>query len=169
MAAAFITAAQDYRAHGERCYHRELEDRGLDIDRNFDFGEYIRAVKEDAEGDSLRPDRAPRSSFWLVDDSRTVIFGTSRLRHYLTTENEIVGGHIGYDVAPSQRRKGYGTMLLKMTLEKARGMGLKRVLVTCESDNVGSQKIIVHNGGILENEVYSDEDRKMVERYWIEL
>ncbi len=168
MAEAFITAAQDYRAHGERCYQRELEERGLDLDRHFDFGEYIRAVKADADGDSLAPDRAPQSSFWLIDDSRRVIFGTSRLRHYLTAENEIVGGHIGYDVPPSQRRNGYGTVLLKMTLQKAREMGLNRVLVTCDADNVGSQKVILHNGGVLENEVYSDEDRKMVMRYWIE-
>lgn len=169
MAEVFITAAKDYRAHGERCYQRELEERGLDIDRDFDLSEYIKAVEEDTKGDNLAPDRAPQSTFWLVDDDRTVIRGTSRIRHYLTVEMEIDGGHIGYDVPPSQRRKGCGTVLLRMTLEKAKEMGLKRVLVTCDADNVGSQKIIAHNGGVLENELYSDEEGKMIRRYWIEL
>ncbi|MGE5654593.1 MAG: GNAT family N-acetyltransferase [Bacillota bacterium] len=168
MVAAFIAAARDYRAHGERCYQRELEERGLDIDCNFDFGEYIKAVERDAGSDTL-PNTAPQSSFWLVDDGRTVILGTSRLRHYLTAGSETAGGHIGYDVPPSQRNKGYGTTILKLTLEKARQIGLERVLVTCDADNVGSQKIIVRNGGVLENGVYSDEDRKVVKRYWIEL
>jgi predicted acetyltransferase len=59
--------------------------------------------------------------------------------------------------------------MYKLTLIKARELGLERALVTCDFDNTGSEKVILNNGGILENEVFSEEDEKMVKRYWIEL
>ncbi len=79
------------------------------------------------------------------------------------------GGHIGYDVPPSERMKGYGTILLKHVLLKAKEMGIKKVLITCDADNIGSAKIIENNGGIYENESISTESGKPVSRYWISI
>ena len=77
------------------------------------------------------------------------------------------GGHIGYEIRPSQRRHGYGTALLRLGLEKARERGLRRVLLTCTETNIGSRKIIEANGGLLENAVLVDGVKKL--RYWIDL
>ena len=78
----------------------------------------------------------------------------SRLRPRLTPALEIQGGHIGYNVPPSVRRKGYGTQLLRLTLPKARAAGLSRVLLTVDSSNVASIRIIERNGGRVESEGY---------------
>ena len=77
------------------------------------------------------------------------------------------GGHIGYDIRPSERRKGYGTVLLALTLKKAQELGLHEVLVTCDSDNVDSVRIIEKNGGELIGRAVSEHTGKEVNRYRI--
>jgi len=80
-----------------------------------------------------------------------------------------IGGHIGFNIRPSERRRGYGTAILALTLEKAKELRLKRVLVTCDDNNVASAKIIEKNGGILEDKYWNDELEQPKRRYWIEL
>ena len=79
------------------------------------------------------------------------------------------GGNIGYGIIPSKRGLGYGTKALKLTLEKAKELGLKKVLLTCNSTNIGSKKVIEANGGLLENEILGEEGKPNKLRYWIEL
>ena len=79
------------------------------------------------------------------------------------------GGNIGYFIRPSMREKGYGTKLLKCALDEARKYGLDRVLVTCRVENIGSSKVIINNGGILENIYYDKEKDESICRYWINL
>ena len=107
------------------------------------------------------------SLFWLVQDRQ--ILGTSRLRHTLTPELEQLGGNIGYDIRPSARRRGFGTSLLHLTLERARAIGLARVRITCDADNIGSIRVIEKNGGVLDAEVFSLERGKLLRQYWIDL
>jgi predicted acetyltransferase len=80
-----------------------------------------------------------------------------------------VGGHIGYDVRPSERRRGYGNQILRMTLDKARDLGLKQVLVTADSPNGASWRIIEKNGGVLHGEASSQHMGQLLRKYWIEL
>lgn len=108
----------------------------------------------------------PMTTFWLVREDNKIL-GESRLRHSLTPSLEKEGGHIGYNIRPSERRKRYGTLILALTLEKTFEKGITRVLVTCDNDNIASAKIIQKNGGILENETISDRSGKMISRYWI--
>ncbi len=82
---------------------------------------------------------------------------------------EDVGGHIGYRIRPSERRKGYGTLILALTLAEARKLGLPRVLLTCDQDNIASARVIQANGGALASEGYSPQTQTLVSRYWIEL
>ena len=108
------------------------------------------------------------TTYWLVKDNE-IVLGESRLRHRLTPALENEGGHIGYAIRPRQRRKGYGTCILRLTLEKARDMGLDRVLVTCDTDNLASARIIEKNGGALAGYGISPQSGIQVSQYWIDL
>ena len=79
------------------------------------------------------------------------------------------GGHVGYGVRPSERGKGYATRMLVMALDKARQLGLKRVLITCDKDNLASARVIQKNGGVLGSESYSPQGGRVTQRYWIDL
>ena len=80
-----------------------------------------------------------------------------------------MGGHIGYEIRPSRRGQGYGKLILKYGLDRAKAFGLERVLLTCDEDNLGSQKIIEFHGGMLENSIQLKGWPAKVCRYWIQL
>ena len=109
----------------------------------------------------------PENEFWLVSENR--VLGRVKLRHRLLPALEHEGGHIGYDIRPLERQKGYGTLLLKLTLLKAKELGLNRVLLTCDTDNIGSAGIIEKNGGVLSGQAISKKSGKPISQYWIEL
>jgi predicted acetyltransferase len=133
-----------------------------------DYDGYLRRLRDSAAGRNLPPGRVSDSQFWLVRGQR--ILGTIRIRHDLTPELTIVGGHIGYDVRPSERGKGFACRMLELALDKARRLGLRRVLLTCSKANAASAAVILHNGGRLENEVPSPNcPGELMQRYWIEL
>ena len=92
----------------------------------------------------------PQTVFWLLDRDEPI--GYSKMRWYLTEPLSKHGGHIGYGIRKEKRRMGYGTRLLGLTLEKIRAIGVDDVLITCSADNMGSRKVIEHNGGELEDE-----------------
>jgi predicted acetyltransferase len=158
---AFVEYVEEFRRAGEELWvHRRGQVRG-------DFAGFLRELRDAAAGVNLPPDRVPETHYWLVRGSR--ILGVVRLRHRLTESLAVEGGHIGYDVRPSERRKGYGKRMLAMALEKARQRGIRRALVTCDKDNVASARVIRANGGQLHSEVPSPRSGKLVQRYWIPL
>lgn len=130
--------------------------------------EWIDAVRRGSDPATCATDRVP-SNIWLaVRESDGRIVGAADLRHHI--DHPILGawgGHMGYYVRPSERRRGYGTEILRLDLEKARERGLKRVMVTCSISNVASEKIILANGGVFEKEVPGD--GTIIKRYWVEL
>lgn len=93
--------------------------------------------------------------------------GAVNIRHCLNDHLLLCGGHIGDGIRPSERRKGYATQMIGLALEECRKIGIKKVLMVCDKDNIGSAKSIIRNGGILENEVI--ENGKIKQRYWIDL
>ena len=158
---ALLDYIEEFRAAGERFWQDERQRI------RSDFEGYVRERRDWSRGVNLPPDRVPDTHYWLVRDGR--ILGTIRLRHRLVEHLEIEGGHIGYDVRPSERRRGCARQMLARVLPKARAMGLPRVLVTCDRDNVPSARVIRANGGELHSEVVSPDSGKPVQRYWIEL
>lgn len=110
--------------------------------------------------------KVPDSVFFLLDEERDRLLGAVNIRHYLNTYLLREGGHIGDGIRPSERRKGYATEMIRLALDECRKLGIARVLMTCEKDNVGSAKSIMNNGGVLENEFVNDEG-KIEQRYWI--
>ena len=77
------------------------------------------------------------------------------------------GGHIGDGIRPSERRKGYATKMISLALEECKKLGMDKVLLVCDKDNIGSVKSIINNGGVLENVVLKE--GKLIQRYWIML
>ncbi|HEY0428779.1 MAG TPA: GNAT family N-acetyltransferase [Pyrinomonadaceae bacterium] len=157
LKAAFLDMAEEFGAGSDDHYKFARED----------FEGFLERLSNFARSTGLPPNRVPQNTFWLVGDGK--ILGESNLRHYLNAELETEGGHIGYAVRPSARRRGYGTLILRLTLEKAKNLGLKRVLVTCDTDNVGSSKIIEKNGGELCGQDLSNRTGKPISRYRIEI
>ena len=159
---AFMRLLTEYEQAGERFRHGRIHERA-----RRDFQRFVAELRAHARGEGLRPGWVPHTMYWLMAGQE--IAGETTLRHHLTPDLYDEGGHIGYRITPSFRRRGYGTRLLTLMLEKARAAGLPRVLVTCDSDNVGSAKIIQANGGVFENEVRSPHSGKPVSRFWVTL
>jgi len=155
---AFLDVAREWRDAGEDRYAAALED----------FDAWLARVERYTVQATCPPGLVSGDSYWLVDGSGRIVGGV-RLRHRLAPHLEVEGGHIGYDVRPSERRKGVGTRLLALVLEKARERGLARVLVTCDHDNVASARIIEKNGGVETTSTVSERSGKVVRRFWIDL
>ena len=110
------------------------------------------------------PDWVTGNIYFAFVDGQIV--GTIAVRHTLNDQLLKSGGHIGYGIRPSERRRGYGTKMLALALEKCREFGIEKALVTCDKDNIASAKIAMKNGGVLENEFVNDEG-VIEQRYWI--
>ncbi|WP_299408708.1 GNAT family N-acetyltransferase [Acaryochloris sp. IP29b_bin.148] len=132
------------------------------------FHTYLCQLEDNSQGRGLRPGFVPATTFWLINECDRVL-GESRLRHRLTPSLEDWGGHIGYMVRPTERGKGNGTKLLALTLMKAQQIGLQRVLVTCNTDNQASARVIQKNGGVLASQSHSLQTVQPKSRYWIDL
>lgn len=91
------------------------------------------------------------------------------MRHRFNAFLAAYGGHIGYSVRPSERRKGYAARMLRDTLPFCRQIGLEKVLISCRTDNVGSRKTILANGGVYESTIFVPGRDEELERYWIDL
>ena len=124
------------------------------------FARYVDAVVADSLPDSPRPEGfVPATTLWWVDGD--TYLARIAIRHELTPWLLEQGGHIGYDVRPSARRRGHATAMLRAALPEIHRLGIGSALVTCDHDNVGSRKVIEACGGQLE-------DRRADKlRYWV--
>ena len=107
------------------------------------------------------------STFFCLDEDRDKVVGAINIRHYLNESLLLDGGHIGDGVRASERRKGIAAKMIGMALDECRKLGIYRVLMVCNKDNVCSAKSIMKNGGVLENETVVDGET--IQRYWIDL
>ena len=130
------------------------------------FDDYIQRLEKEEKD----PEQGlvPATTYFALDKERNIIVGACNIRHYLNDFLKRGGGHIGDGVRPSERRKGFGTEIIKLALEKCREMGIDRVLISCDKGNEGSRKTILNNVGVFEEEV-TFEDGRILQKYWIEL
>lgn len=132
-----------------------------DVD-NFDYEDWLESNRLSEMGINVPENFIPAVQFVsFSDDGRALGFLHLRLR---LNENLLKqGGHIGYSIRPSERRKGYAKEQLRLGLLEAKKKNITKALVTCHDDNEGSHKVILANGGQLEDVLDA------VERYWISL
>jgi len=158
----------------EGLYEFQGEGRMLNYDPQRiqkDFNTFLRHIQIYKDRNKISPNLVPTTEYWLIegDEHSGIYLGTFSLRHELNDMFMRFGGHIGYQVRPSQRLRGYGKELLRLGLQKARQFGFTRVLVTCDENNISSQKVIEYNGGQFESSVYIEGSSVQKLRYWIDL
>lgn len=132
-----------------------------------DFEDYLARMRVLAKGENIPDGDVPRHTYFLMCGEK--IIGRSEIRRELNAELENKGGHIGADIRRSERKKGFGTLILKLTLEKAKELGLEKVLLSCDKNNVASAKTIEKCGGVFDKEILHDEMGTASFHYWIEL
>jgi predicted acetyltransferase len=115
-----------------RSFVREFAEAGEDLvpwvlaDLGGDIAAYVEYLEQQSQGQNLPEGRVPHSTFWLVDDSGEIV-AISNLRHRLNEFLSEVGGHIGFGVRPSARRRGFATEVLRCTLIEAQRLGIERI------------------------------------------
>jgi len=139
--ASFVEAVREYRAEGR---YSRLDPAALaDADQ---FQRYLDRLRADARPGVLGH-RVPQTNLWLVEGDEYL--GRLSIRHRLNRRLRFKGGHIGYDVRPSCRRRGYATLMLRLSLPVAHQLGVDPALITCDDTNVASRRVIEANGGRL--------------------
>ncbi len=153
---AFLSFTEDWERNGEeitpygfRLFGRSYEEWLTDI---------VRMETQAPSG------FVPAHCFCLTGGA---MLGAIQIRHRLNEALLSTGGHIGYGVRLSERRKGYAEAMLTLALPFAKKLGIERALITCAKENTASARTIRHCGGVLENEV--PEEGRVTQRYWIDL
>lgn len=132
-----------------------------------DFEDYLRRMQILASGENIPADDVPRNTYFLFCDGK--IIGRSEIRRQLNDELWLIGGHLGADIRKSERKKGFGALILKLTLEKAKELRFERVLVTCDKRNIASAKTIEKCGGVFDKEILHEETGTIYLHYWFNL
>lgn len=131
-----------------------------------DYKEFLDEVRKISAGIGLPSYMVPADIYFLVNKENRIL-GAIDIRHSLNDHLRNYGGHIGYGIRPSERRKGYATEMLRLALKICKEKQMNRVLITCDKTNEASSRTIKNNGGILENEVMNSDI--LIQRYWIEI
>lgn len=111
-----------------------------------DYSLFMEATTNNAHGINLRDGFVPNKLLLLKTSSGKIV-GAIDLRFHLNEYLETHIGHIGYGIRPTERNKGFGTRALALALDQCRRNGLCEVILTCDSMNTASQKVILKNGG----------------------
>jgi predicted acetyltransferase len=125
------------------------------------FRGWVDMLGRHEQGEGVAEDLVPSSSRWVEEEGRLV--GFVSLRHRLNAYLLDQGGHIGYAVRPTARRRGLATAATALVLQECRRRGIDPVLITCDDDNAASATVIERNGGVLEDV------RRGKRRYWVTL
>ncbi|SCG43260.1 Predicted acetyltransferase [Micromonospora echinaurantiaca] len=155
--ASFLAAMAEFQAEGrgDRQDHTmvgtEIRRYAATWHRPEAFARYVADLRAQALPDTPRPAGwAPDTTLWWVDGDEYL--GRISVRHRLTPQLREVGGHIGYDVRPTARRRGHATAMLRAALPVAHRLAIDPALVTCDVDNLASRRVIERNGGVLADE-----------------
>ena len=122
---------------------------------------YLQYLYDGSIRNNQDPTEILTSTIWFIDDNEVV--GVARIRH----QTDAYGGHIGYDISPEYRNKGYGQLILEAALRKAREFGIKDIVLTCNVDNITSRKIIEKSHGVFIGIVHDEEENEVLNQFII--
>ena len=137
------------------------------LDRLSSIEIWLQELKKRSCEDTVPKGLVPSSTYLGIREKDNYIVGMIDIRHYLNEYLTQVGGHIGYGVRKTERNKGYAKQMLKLALEKCKELKIKKVLITCDEDNIASEKVILSANAKLEDIRNVDGENK--KRFWIEL
>ena len=137
------------------------------LDRFSSIEIWFEELKKRSCEDTVPKGLVPSSTYLGVREKDNYIVGMIDIRHYLNEYLTQVGGHIGYGVRKTERNKGYAKQMLKRALEKCKELKIKKVLITCDEDNIASEKVILSANAKFED--IRNVDGKNKKRFWIDL
>ncbi len=128
-----------------------------------------RTLNMEDEGFAKKHNHCQGRTFLLIRESDNKIVGTINVRWNLTEKMKQFGGHIGYGIRPTERRKGYNKINLYLGLLEAQKLGLKKVMLDCDASNIGSEKTMQALGGILTRTEIDPSDGILTNVYWFDV
>ena len=137
------------------------------LDNFSSIKDWLEELKKRSSQETVPEGLVPSSTYLAVREKDNYIVGMIDIRHYLNDFLKQFGGNIGYSVRKSERNKGYAKQMLKLTLEKCKDLKMKKVLITCDEDNIASEKVILSAGAKFED--IRSLDGKNKKRFWIDL
>lgn len=159
--------AAEYKQEHFSCGELDLHGASL-LEKMDVYDDWLAHLQKTSNPQTVDPNWVSASTFFAIHKADGKIVGIIDIRHRLNDFLKEYGGHIGYGVRPSERRKGYATEILRLGLEYCKTINLTNIMLACYKDNLASGKTILINGGMLEREfIYTD--GKTVQVYWIKL
>ena len=137
------------------------------LDRLSSIEDWLEELNKRSCEDTVPKGLVPSSTYLGIREKDNYIVGMIDIRHYLNEYLTQVGGNIGYSVRKTERNKGYAKQMLKLALEKCKELKIKKVLITCNEDNIASEKVILSANAKFEDIRNVDGENK--KRFWIDL
>lgn len=147
----------------------ETMDGSAGLDRSNSYSEWLKRNCLNRHKETVLEGLVPASTFYAYErtEKGENLVGMIDIRRELNDFLREFGGHIGYSVAPDQRRRGIAKEMLRLALLECRSLGLEKVMISCYESNEASAKTIEANGGVLSKKV--DHEGQLLRHYWITL
>ena len=151
----------------EALFEKAIINSSINLEKFSSVEGWLKELKMKSSEDTVPKGLVPSSTYLGIREKDNYIVGMINIRHYLNEYLTQVGGNIGYSVRKTERNKGYAKQMLKLALEKCKELKIKKVLITCDEDNIASEKVILSANAKFEDIRCIDGENK--KRFWIEL
>ena len=133
------------------------------------YEEWLKKIRTEIDIANIESTKVPSLTYFYVREEDDRIVGMINIRLALNDFLRNEGGHIGYSIRPTQRRKHYATEMLKEALKVCKAIGIENVIVSCDKSNIASAGVIKNCGGEMDSEFYSETFGEVIQRYVIRL